>query len=164
MKSAWQGPCQEASARAKGQGQAVTLARVPAWRIIILPEGCYLWSQISLQGEKSYQHKMKFGTGRNEFTAAAQVEAAVAGIGDALLPRDGDGCIQEGSRSAVRGGSFSLGLLCPVLLAEVPKKLLEVMLEVIPGERFWGVFQLFYVNMFSIAVLHHGPLLCAGFT
>lgn len=81
-----------------------------------------------------------------------------------LLPRDGDGCVQEGSRGAVRGGSFSLGLLCPVLWAEVPKKLLEVMLEIIPGERFWGVFQLFYVNVFSIAVLHHGPLLCAGFT
>lgn len=95
---------------------------------------------------------MQLGMGRNDFTAAAQVGAAVTTA------------YGRGHMALCRGGSFSLGLLWPILLAEVPKKLLEVMLEVIPGERFWGVFQLFYVNMFSIAVLHHSPLLCAGFT
>lgn len=70
----------------------------------------------------------------------------------------------RGHVAQCRGGSFSLGLLCPVLSAEVPEKLLEVVLEVIPGECFWGVFQLFDVNVFSIAVLHHSPPLCAGFT
>lgn len=42
---------------------------------------------------------MKLGMGRNEFTAAAQVGAAVT----TLLPGDGDGCVQEGSRGAVQG-------------------------------------------------------------
>ncbi|XP_029819925.1 uncharacterized protein LOC115307909 isoform X3 [Manacus vitellinus] len=67
--SHWKRPVDEVGSRsagAKGQREA---AAPPRRRRgggeILLPEGCYLWSQISLQGTKEEKHKMDLKVGKN---------------------------------------------------------------------------------------------------